>query len=98
MRSDVCGVIIIANIIRIFFWLGEHFEIRKLRSGYITVIQLITVMVSITASVYFINSLTTPPPCYMPPLLPDFTRTVILFSSSTTYGTTLCESSTHRRL
>lgn len=39
MRSDVCGVIIIANIIRIFFWLGEHFEIRKLRLGYIMVIQ-----------------------------------------------------------
>lgn len=27
---DVCGVLLIANIIRIFFWLGERFEIRKL--------------------------------------------------------------------
>lgn len=27
---DVCGVLLIANIIRIFFWLGNRFETRKL--------------------------------------------------------------------
>jgi hypothetical protein len=25
-RSDVCGVIIIANVTRVFFWLGNRFE------------------------------------------------------------------------
>lgn len=29
-RVDVCGVLLIANIVRIFFWIGERFELRKL--------------------------------------------------------------------
>lgn len=28
-ETDVCGVVIIANIIRVFFWLGERFELGK---------------------------------------------------------------------
>ena len=27
---DVCGVVIVANTIRIFFWLGKLFETREL--------------------------------------------------------------------
>jgi hypothetical protein len=30
--ADVCGVLLIANIIRIFFWLGNRFETRMLIS------------------------------------------------------------------
>ncbi|AFR94818.2 hypothetical protein C343_02904 [Cryptococcus neoformans C23] len=37
--QDVCGVIIIANIIRIFFWLGEHFEIPLLLQSILLIVS-----------------------------------------------------------
>lgn len=55
-------------------------------------------MASITGSIYFIDSLATSPPCYMPPLLPGFTGRNVLFSTSTTYRTALCGSCAHCRL
>ncbi|WVN90572.1 uncharacterized protein L203_105812 [Cryptococcus depauperatus CBS 7841] len=36
---DICGVVIIANIIRIFFWLGNRFEIPLLIQSILLIIS-----------------------------------------------------------
>ncbi|BEI92985.1 uncharacterized protein CcaverHIS019_0506130 [Cutaneotrichosporon cavernicola] len=42
--KDVCGVVIIANIIRVFFWLGERFELALLVQSVLLIISQLALL------------------------------------------------------